>query len=272
MNKNVPAQELSEDCKNGGKCGVGGYCDDCHWPAIPSQDSTEIWNNCTLTRLAKDWSQDGGYFFPVAHDLAVLFDRYAKAKAVPKSELRDDADPIADTIALDLILAAPAQEFDCVRKDLLPHEIDIVMGVKKQTAQSQEPVAWMYEYDGMVHNEFNPPVFSSKRKSAFPEPWSETPLYLAPPDAAAQIAELKSRLHSLSLDWQVKFEQIAKLKEALNVADAGRNYANELLAKNSAKRCNANCNQGRSCDCVATMGEVGPEAIMPLAIADKECK
>lgn len=51
---------------------------------------TEIWNNCTLTRFAKGWSHEGGYFFPDIHDLKVLFERYKKAEeAAPSQEQID---------------------------------------------------------------------------------------------------------------------------------------------------------------------------------------
>lgn len=41
-----------------------------------------------------------------------------------------------------------------------------------------KPVAWMYEHEGMVHDGFNPPVFSIIQRGAT-EPWNETPLFTA---------------------------------------------------------------------------------------------
>ena len=45
----------------------------------------------------------------------------------------------------------------------------------------QEPVAWMYEHDGMVHDADNPPFFTLNRwATPVNEPYTETPLYTAP--------------------------------------------------------------------------------------------
>lgn len=40
-----------------------------------------------------------------------------------------------------------------------------------------EPVAWMYEHDGLVHNEQFKPLFYVNRQVGVQEPWNETPLY-----------------------------------------------------------------------------------------------
>jgi len=48
--------------------------------------------------------------------------------------------------------------------------------------QEQEPVAWMYEHDGMVHDASNPPIVAFNRwKTPVGEPYTETPLYTHPP-------------------------------------------------------------------------------------------
>lgn len=51
-----------------------------------------------------------------------------------------------------------------------------------KAAQHQgEPVAWMYEHDGMVHNEQFKPLFYVNRQVGVREPWSETALYAEQP-------------------------------------------------------------------------------------------
>ena len=57
-----------------------------------------------------------------------------------------------------------------------------VAALRAALAEPQdEPVAWMYEHDGMVHDAANPPFFAMNRwKTPVGEPYTETPLYTHP--------------------------------------------------------------------------------------------
>jgi hypothetical protein len=53
--------------------------------------------------------------------------------------------------------------------------------------QSGEPVAWMYEHDGMVHDEFHQPVFTTRRWDFVNEPYTESPLYTTPQPVVPEV-------------------------------------------------------------------------------------
>jgi hypothetical protein len=48
-----------------------------------------------------------------------------------------------------------------------------------------EPVAFMYEHDGCIHNRDNPPILTYTRWNSVKEPYTETPLFTTPPSAHA---------------------------------------------------------------------------------------
>jgi hypothetical protein len=54
------------------------------------------------------------------------------------------------------------------------------MPTTQPAADLLEPVAWMYEHDGMLYYEGNPPIVVTKRWSICEEPWNERPLYALP--------------------------------------------------------------------------------------------
>lgn len=59
-------------------------------------------------------------------------------------------------------------------------------GWQAAQAQAGEAVAWMYEHDGMMHDKDHQPVFTTHRWDFVNEPYTETPLYTAPPAAAIE--------------------------------------------------------------------------------------
>lgn len=64
-----------------------------------------------------------------------------------------------------------------------PHTLSVIreaLATKPSTeylkAWLGEPVGWLYEHDGMIHDDFNPPIFSIKELD-WKEPWTGTKLY-----------------------------------------------------------------------------------------------
>lgn len=97
-------------------------------------------------------------------------------------ELTDWKSPVAQKLRA--LLDAPAK---CEMCDGSGH---LGMGLcecfDKPAAQPQgEPVAWMYEHDGLVHNEQFKPLFYVNRQVGVQEPWNETPLYAHQPAPVA---------------------------------------------------------------------------------------
>ena len=64
------------------------------------------------------------------------------------------------------------------------HAASILCAIQKAQPQG-EPVAWMYEHDGLVHNEQFKPLFYVNRQAGVQEPWNETPLYAEQPAPVA---------------------------------------------------------------------------------------
>lgn len=70
----------------------------------------------------------------------------------------------------------------------------------KPAAQPQgEPVAWMYEHDGLVHNEQFKPLFYVNRQVGVQEPWSETPLYAEQPAPVAVVLPQRKHVPDFTL-------------------------------------------------------------------------
>lgn len=61
--------------------------------------------------------------------------------------------------------------------------IEFAESVLAEYLAQQEPVAWMYESDGVVHDDLYPPLvlFNRLPECARIEPSNETPLFIAPP-------------------------------------------------------------------------------------------
>jgi len=77
----------------------------------------------------------------------------------------------------------------------------------------QEPVAWMYEHDGMVHDAHNPPIVMFNRWSTpVGEPYTETPLYtaLAQPAASGEPVPLAGMSE---INRTIAYCAAAKLRE-----------------------------------------------------------
>lgn len=58
----------------------------------------------------------------------------------------------------------------------------VITALRDRLAQPDpEPVAWMYEHDGVVHDDANPPIVTTQKWLASAvDQWTETPLYTAP--------------------------------------------------------------------------------------------
>ncbi len=64
----------------------------------------------------------------------------------------------------------------------IPEEVKekIRVLLAKPEPVAQEPVAWLYEIEGMLHDAQNPPMLHLTRWVDCREPWTETPLYASP--------------------------------------------------------------------------------------------
>jgi hypothetical protein len=72
------------------------------------------------------------------------------------------------------------------------NEVTFAHAIKRaQPTQPQgEPVAWMYEFDGMVHDDTNPPIFTLRKRRKPIDALTEIPLYTAPQPVAQPLTPL----------------------------------------------------------------------------------
>lgn len=101
-----------------------------------------------------------------------------KARAALRALLDAPAAPVAPCAIADALESAQWPNTSIGNKVLVAAAIT---ELRKASKPQGEPVAWMYEHDGLVHNEQFKPLFYVNRQVGVQEPWSETPLYAEQP-------------------------------------------------------------------------------------------